>query len=354
MFSVIRIYTDSPQYSKEHRSYLADLLRPLINRRTIEQNRAIYGAVVDQYILVDSIDKADWAVLPLAWNYYHYFGKIPQALAFIEQARKAGKPVLTWVLGDYGARVPAADVWIFGAAGDRRRAPSYRFGLPVFIRDPLPKYGSNTIAPRPKGMKARIGFCGYSRISPTKAAGFALRTLFRNTAFALRLTSDEPQDLYPAVLLRQRILGQLRKSLQVETDFIQRSQYKAGASTPEMKQQTHREFFENIRNTDYTVCIRGGGNFSTRLYQTLAMGRIPILVDTDCLLPFANDPRWQECCVYVSRNEVDQIAEKVRVFHDGLSESAFLETQHQARRFWEENLSFEGFFTHLPKFIVQS
>ena len=151
------------------------------------------------------------------------------------------------------------------------------------------------------------------------------------------------------MLLRQRVLELLRQSPHMETDFIPRTQYKAGAQTPEQEAQSRREFFENIRDTDYTVCVRGGGNFSVRLYETLAMGRIPILVDTDSLLPYADDRRWRECCVYVRQDELPHIAEKVLAFHAALSEEAFLETQRQARRFWEERLSFNGFFTHFPE-----
>ena len=81
------------------------------------------------------------------------------------------------------------------------------------------------------------------------------------------------------------------------------------------------------------------------------MGRIPILVDTDCLLPYADDLGWRECCVYVRWAEVDQIAEKVQAFHDRLSEGAFVEIQYRARRFWEERLSFNGFFTHFPEHL---
>ena len=36
----------------------------------------------------------------------------------------------------------------------------------------------------------------------------------------------------------------------------------------------------------FTFCYRGAGNFSYRFYETLMMGRIPILVNTDCVFPF--------------------------------------------------------------------
>jgi hypothetical protein len=350
---LIRIFTDTAHYTPALRPYLADILRPLINQRTLEQNRSVYGSVVDQYLLVDDISQADWAVLPFAWNYYHKSNLTPQALEFIVRARGAGKPVLTWVTGDFGARVPVSDVWVFGAAGYRSRAGEKRFGSPVFIRDPLIELGmGKKIVVRNKGARPRIGFCGYASISSVKSIGFAMRTLIRNITSALHLSSDEPQEPYPAVLLRQQVLESLEHSPLVEAAFIRRAQYKAGVSNQEQERSTKREFFNNIRDTDYTVCVRGGGNFSVRLYETLAMGRIPILIDTDCLLPYANDPRWRECCVYVERGEISNVAEKVSDFHARLSEDDFLEIQHRARRFWEECLSFNGFFTRFPEHFI--
>lgn len=117
--SPLRIYTCTAHYTRANRPYLVDLLRPLLNERTLEQNRVIYGPVVDHYVLADSFDHADWAILPMAWNYYHRSGQLRQALDFIERAQRARKPVLTWVTGDFGAHVP----------GPERVGP-WRSGLP--------------------------------------------------------------------------------------------------------------------------------------------------------------------------------------------------------------------------------
>jgi hypothetical protein len=346
----ITLFTDLPQYQQTQRVDLADLLRPLINSRSLEQNRAIYGCMVDQYALSDQLEQADWAVLLYHWNYYHQSHQLGTAQRFIQKAHEAGKPVLTWVGGDFGARVLDPEAWVFGAAGYQSRAGSRRFGTPVFIRDPLREHGFEHIQPLAKPPKPLIGFCGYARTTPFKAAAFTLTTLRRNLLSALHLTGDEPQAFCPPpVLLRQRLLERLSCSPLVETDFIQNTQYQAGARTAQSKAEAQARFFHNIRSTAYTLCVRGSGNFSVRLYETLAMGRIPILVDTDCLLPYASHPGWKTCCVYVPQAETARIAEIVAAFHDRLSADDFIALQYQARRFWEERLSLEGFFTHFPE-----
>ena len=52
-------------------------------------------------------------------------------------------------------------------------------------------------------------------------------------------------------------------------------------------QQTKNRFSSKYTNDNlYGLCVRGFGNFSFRLGETLMMGRIPILIDTECILPF--------------------------------------------------------------------
>lgn len=101
--------------------------------------------------------------------------------------------------------------------------------------------------------------------------------------------------------------------------------------------------------SDYIVCLRGTGNFSARLYETLAMGRIPIFIDTDCILPYDRSINWKDYCVWVDANELSSLPEKVLEFHGNLSEADFLEHQKCCRALWEERLSFSGFFKHFPE-----
>ena len=71
------------------------------------------------------------------------------------------------------------------------------------------------------------------------------------------------------------------------TNYILRSKYRAGVSREKDPFHPSRlEFVNNILGSDYTVCMRGGGNFSVRFYETLSLGRIPVFIDTDCLLPW--------------------------------------------------------------------
>lgn len=59
-----------------------------------------------------------------------------------------------------------------------------------------------------------------------------------------------------------------------------------------------QEYEENMQNSHFVVCSRGRGNFSMRLYQTLAAGRIPIFTHSNTMvLPFASTLPWNDVCV---------------------------------------------------------
>ena len=82
---------------------------------------------------------------------------------------------------------------------------------------------------------------------------------------------------------------------------------------------------------------------------TLCCGRIPVFVDTDCVLPFHSEINWKEYCVWVDEKEVSRVGEIVAAFHDSLTNRQFLDLQRECRKLWEDYLSPEGFFGNLYK-----
>ena len=95
------------------------------------------------------------------------------------------------------------------------------------------------------------------------------------------------------------------------------------------RKKTTAEFFKNIEQNPYTFCMRGGGNFSVRFYETLIMGRIPVLVDTDVRLPLADDVDWSRHCLIVSENS---ITEDLITFHSSKTDLELQEMQRNNRK----------------------
>ena len=95
----------------------------------------------------------------------------------------------------------------------------------------------------------------------------------------------------------------------------------------------------------------GGGNFSLRFYEALSCGRIPVFVDTDCVLPFHDTIDWRRYGVWCDQSELPDIADKVADFHARLDARAFATLQRSCRTLWEERLSALGFFSHLHRCV---
>jgi hypothetical protein len=144
---------------------------------------------------------------------------------------------------------------------------------------------------------------------------------------------------------RTAALVAVDRDRRLEPNFILRSTFWAAAlgdSSSLMK--ARREYVGNMLESDYVICVRGNGNFSYRLYETLSMGRIPVFVDTDCVLPLDFDINWSNYCVWVDEDDVNQIGDRVLEFHESLSDAEFEERQRAARRLWETRICPEGFF----------
>lgn len=102
-------------------------------------------------------------------------------------------------------------------------------------------------------------------------------------------------------LYRQKTLSLLQQSGALETDFIIKEQFWGGSPhNPALVS----EFESNIQNNHFTVCNRGAGNFSMRFYQVLSGGRIPILLNTDQLLPLEELIDWSDLIVTAHTEEL--------------------------------------------------
>jgi hypothetical protein len=106
---------------------------------------------------------------------------------------------------------------------------------------------------------------------------------------------------------RIRTLQKIGTSSHIESVFILRNRFMGGdPCDPVLKE----DFNNNMMNTHFNVCNRGAGNFSMRFYQTLAAGRIPVLLNTDMVLPL--NINWSQYIVLADSDE--EIVEKIMAF----------------------------------------
>ena len=92
-------------------------------------------------------------------------------------------------------------------------------------------------------------------------------------------------------------------------------------------------------NSNYVLCLRGTGNFSIRFYEALMMGKIPIFINTDCILPFSKIINWKDHVIWVEWLNVDNIANIILDFHEQISNSDFQDLQLRNRNLWLDKLN---------------
>ena len=306
----------------------------------------MYEVSETDFDFTNVLEEATLAILPMAWNYYIKTNQTDMAIAFVKKCRGLNKKVVAYNAGDFGVQTPYIEnLLILRQSGYKSQFSKNEQSLPAFISDPLEKYfKTDQVFQRQYNPKPIIGFCGQANPSLFHAIHEKSRIVFRNLKIYFRLSKNEAQQIMPTSFLRASVLKTLQQSQVVSTNFILRKKYRAGITTDKDSHKSTLEFYDNLKNSDYVVCIRGAGNFSVRFYETLAMGRIPLFINTDCSLPLEEVIQWKKHVVWVEYKERHLVAKKVNEFHQALSETDFIALQQANRKLWEEYLKLGGFF----------
>jgi hypothetical protein len=297
--------------------------------------------------LVEPVE-AELVVFPENWKQAVRTDGVERARAILERA--AGKPVAIFFEGDDAEPLPVEGAWVFRTSLHASRRRPQEFALPGFHGDLL----QGELPLRCRRSRATVGFCGVALVEeePAGAASQVRRALGeRRRGAAERRGEPLPQDVF----VRSRAIEALVGQRDVDTNLVIRGEGGGGAMYPTVDHalwaEVRAEYVANLVSSDYALCARGVGNWSWRLYEALSLGRIPVFVDTDCVLPYDFLVDWRELCVWVDRSEVGRIGEQVAAFHESLTDGEFLERQRRCRQVWEDYLCPLGFFANFHRHL---
>jgi hypothetical protein len=190
-----------------------------------------------------------------------------------------------------------------------------------------------------------IGFTGWADIPLKSRIKLFIKEI---PVRALNLFNTKYGALKKGILFREEALKILKKSPAVQPNFIIRKFYSGHIKTIQGDFQTsRREFIDNIINSDYVLCVKGDGNFSTRFYEVLSMGRIPLFIDTETVLPLEDVINYKDFCVFVDFRNIDNIDKILADFHKNLTNEQFEEMQKKARSAFENYLRTDRFTKYL-------
>lgn len=310
------------------------------------------------FALTDSLEEADLVVLPYDWYWVrgpHWRNQADPRFAatvaavnqgLYQKALDRGKRVVLFFTGDRSHEpVPFPKAWVFREGAYRSQRTGQEFVLPAFAEDLLQAIDRSPgeVALRPYQPVPTLGFCGLAK-------PVTLKTRVKDMVYhGVMLYRQGRWEVSPHLGedLRIKALKVAGNSECIKANFIIRtSSVFLGANSPEQRQKSRQDYIDNLLNSDYILCCRGSGNFSFRVYETLSMGRIPVIIDTDSCFPYDFCVDWRRFAVWVSMKELDQLPQKIVEFHGQFSPQEFAQLQHSCRELWQSRLSPIGFFSH--------
>lgn len=334
---MLNFYTDISLITAENRKRIFPLLLDVFYLK----NHAL-----EHFKAVESIEDAAICIFPIDISYPKNKSEEKKLQLFISTAKKVNKKVWVYAGGDFGKSIQDSHVIVFRLSGFDSKLDQNTCIMPSFVNDVYTSNFTTEWVPITKPELPTIGFVGNADGSVTKWLKEFL--IFGKQTLKKIVGKDQTdlQSFFPSSSIRYSLLKQLGKDLRIKTNFIYRKKYRAGAKTDEEKRKTTLEFLENINNNLYTFCLRGSGNFSVRFYETLMMGRIPLLIDTDVRLPLENKINWKHHCVKASKqNYIEQLI----TFHKNHTNEELIQIQANNRTLAKQLLERIAYFVEVSK-----
>ena len=336
----MKIYIAHKDLVVQNKKALFVLTRPFFIEAKWQAN-----AKQDTFQYAIDINKADIVLLPFAVNFY-FETKQQNLLEELNTVCKAKNiKAYGYISGDFGIEFPEfPNITYFRQGGFKLQLSKQNKGFPVALSDHFQRlFELENPIPNKKEELPIVGFCGHATISTVKRFKEIIKCALENgKRFMKNPINKVYEPLFASAYERAKLLASFDESKKVTTNFIYREHYRGGALTETQRTKTTLEYYNNILESNYVLCVRGAGNFSVRFYETLMMGKIPIFVNTDCLLPFEGEIDWKKHVVWVEWKDRKNIAQIVADFHTNLSADEFVYLQINNRKLWKETLSVKG------------
>lgn len=144
----------------------------------------------------------------------------------------------------------------------------------------------------------------------------------------------------------------------LKLDFIIRSFNFFEIKKESLLKKYHDEFIKNISNNLFSFCYRGRGNFSQRFYETLMLGRIPIIINTNCVFPYEDEINIHTIGLIIDEQMIDSpetLKSLVLEYYES-NKDKMLDIQKQNRKIYEKyyktDVFQKRFFTYCYKKFI--
>jgi hypothetical protein len=251
-----------------------------------------------------------------------------------------GIPIIIFFLSDSDQPIVIKNTIIFRTSLNQSTRKKNEFAFPAWQENIIENFFSGNLQVRTKASRATLGFTG-------QAPEYSyIRDIYNRTESFLKFKNPNKGSFSS---VRSETVNVFLKSKLINNNFIIRKVFWGHHRDASKRKKEKEEFIANMINSDYILCARGVGNFSFRFYETLSCGRIPLFINTDCVLPYDFEIDYKKYCVWVDYHDVSRADKILYNFHENISDEDFLSLQQYCCRLWQDYLSPEGFFANFYK-----
>ena len=254
-----------------------------------------------EYLEYSSIEDCDYVFIPYKWD-----NRSMNSSLIINEAVSIGKKVISLHNDDYAphSSLSSNEGYLFTTTLNSKTRKSNEFTLPAFTGDFFNNNENN--------INRKVGFCG-------------------------AITHQ----------IRSQVLSILDSSNKINTDFVIRNSFWAHYEMT--KDEARIGYMKNMIDNSFIMCMRGAGNFSYRLYETMMMGRIPIIIDSDQVFPFEKTIDYSEFSIKIHTDNISNIENTLLDKISSLSDNDIIKMQNKSREIWVEYLSPLGWIKNFQK-----
>lgn len=314
-----------------------------------ENRDSVFQQFIDQNLWqeVPKITECDVAIFPHKAFDPETLQRNDKCFLAAQEAKAYGKPVIIDASSDSDAPLdlPSAQVLRFGLYKTLQKP--YETERPYWFSQNT--YQNLFSLPIYSPRQPVVGFCGttasegkWFKIARALPLGISRKLLSQGN-------SAQPLDIRikkgMSHSLRAKCLDILAKDSRVKDNFDVTNQLQDYYNPANFNRQLlEQKFVTNMGSCLYNLCIRANGNYTSRFYMTLIAGRIPLVLDTDCVFP------WEENLhmVKVPVQALDRIGDFMIQHFESFSDRELMDMQQENRQVYQNFMAPHKF---IPNFI---
>lgn len=330
-------------FIKKNKDYLP-ILSPNFGTKIVGRmflRKAVEQLTSPIFDIVPKIEEALFILIP--YDFFNIEENKEYLRKVQELSKKYKKKILIFDYSDFDKDINVKNCLIFRTSQYKYKQKENEFIIPPLVED----LGMVTsVLPRKKSKKPVVGFVGWADFLNLK----------QKIKYQIRIFLVDIQSLWnlnakvhkQGIYFRRKVIILLERSSLIKTNFILRKSFSAHALTIELEtDRARREYIQNIINSDFVLCAKGDGNYSNRFYEVLSLGRIPIMIDTEQILPLEEIIDYDKFVLRIGYKDIKNIENIITNFYKNLSDREFVYMQKKAVEVFKEYLKPSVFYDKL-------